>query len=468
MHRYFSLLAATLLICSSAVLVAAQKTTTTTVTTPTTVTQTTQNPDGTFTVVEYPVGKQTMVTLDPVTITGSGTATILRDVNGTQVQVNLTNLPATVSGLNLYAVDPAGAVTSLGPITVTNGAGTFSGTLPWNRFMLVASPEATLTTYDPNTKVFFRSSVPQGFTVIPRSTSQVAITATTNPTTAVTQTATVTQTTANPDGTFTVIEYPVGKEIMLNLNPVTLTGAKGVATVLRDDNGTRIKLNLSDLPSDLSTVNLYAVDHSGAVTLLGPVPVSSGVATFTTTTPLDKFMLVAAPDAALTTYDANTKVFFRSAVPEGFAVLPHTTAPVGEKVGATAAPSNPYTVPMLNIPAYEKGDDTKVKVNFTGPLAGARANVFITPKKGGDSKVKMVFHELKEVPAGKVYTVWAVSPDNQFVKLGQILNLGQKHEAEVEAKVALPDFGLLVTMEDAAGTIVNPLGPAIGIVEIVR
>jgi hypothetical protein len=200
-------------------------------------------------------------------------------------------------------------------------------------------------------------------------------------------------------------------------------------------------LNFSDLPSDLSTVNLYAVDHSGAVTLLGPVPVSGGVGTFTTTTPLDKFMLVAAPDAALTTYDANTKVFFRSAVPEGFAVLPHTTAPVGEKVGATAAPSSPYTVPMLNIPAY---------------------------KKGGDSKVKMVFHELKDVPAGKVYTVWAVSPENQFMKLGQILNLGQKHEAEVEAQVPLPDFGLMVTMEDAAGTIVNPLGPAIGIVEIIR
>jgi hypothetical protein len=459
MNRYLSFLAAALLICSSAVFVAAQ--TTTTVTTPTKVTETVQNPDGTFTVIEYPVGKETIVTLSPVTITGTGRATILRDANGTTVKVNLTGLPATVSGLHLYAVDPAGAVTSLGPITVTNGTGIFAGTLPWNRFMLVASPEATLTTYDPNTKVFFRSTVPAGFSVIPRATSPVAITATTNPAAGITQTT-------NVDGTFTVIEYPVGREITLNMNPVTLTGAKGVATILRDDNGTRIKLNFSELPSDLSTVNLYAVDHSGAVTLLGPVPVTNGVATFTTTTPLDKFMLIAAPDAALTTYDANTRVLFRSAVPEGFAVLPHTTAPVGETVGATAAPSSPYTVPMLNIPAYEKGDDTKVKVNFTGPLAGARANVFITPKKGGASKVKMVFHELKDVPAGKVYTVWAVSPTNQFVKLGQILNLGQKHEAEIESKVALADFGLLVTMEDATGTILNPLGPAIGIVEIVR
>jgi hypothetical protein len=46
--------------------------------------------------------------------------------------------------------------------------------------------------------------------------------------------------------------------------------------------------------------------------------------------------------------------------------------------------------------------------------------------------------------------------------------MGDKHEADIESQVALPDFGLLVTMEDATATAVNPLGPAIGIVEIVR
>jgi hypothetical protein len=324
--------------------------------------------------------------------------------------------------------------------------------------MIVGSPE-TLTTYDPNTQVFFRSSVPAGLTVIPTTHSHAAV-ATTNPTTGITRTN-------NEDGTFTVIEYPTGREITLNMNPVSITGAKGVATILRDDNGTRIKLNFSDLPADVSGVNLYAVDPAGAVTLLGPVSVTNGVGTFTTTTPLDKFMLVAAP-AGLTTYDATAKVLFRSAVPEGFAVIPHSIAPVGEKVGATAAPSNAYTVPMLNIPAYEKGDDTKVKVNFSGALAGTRANVFITPKKGGASKVKMTFHELKDAPAGQVYTVWAVSPTNEFAKLGQIVNFAEKHEATIESQVAFSDFGLLVTMENATGTIVNPVGPAIGIVEIVR
>jgi hypothetical protein len=462
MSKRISLLAAALLIFSAVSFVAAQQTTTTTVTTPTKVTETVQHPDGTYTVIEYPVGKETIVNLDPVTITGGkGLATILRDNTGTRIKLNLTGVPSDVTGLNLFAVDPAGMVTSLGPITVTNGTGTFSATTPLDRFMLIASPESTLTTYDPNTKIFFRSTVPSGFTVIPHTTTPVAVTSTTTPVTGVTQTV-------NSDGTFSVIEWPTGREINVDLTPVAMAGGKGVATILRDDNGTRIKLNLSGVPSDVTALNLYAVDPTGAITSLGPVTVTNGTGTFTTTTPLNRFMLIGAPDAGLTTYDPNTKVFFRNAVPEGLAVIPATTMPVGEKVGATAVSTSPYTVPMLNIPAYEKGDDTKIKVNFSGALTGARANVFITPKKGGAAKVKMRFHELKEAPAGKVFTVWAVSPDNQFSKVGQVVNTGGKNEAQIESEVAFPDFGLMLTMEDASATIVTPAGPAIGIVEIVR
>ena len=61
MQRFFALGVATLLIGISSVLTAAQTTTTTTTTSPVTVTKTTQHPDGTFTVVEYPIGKETIV-----------------------------------------------------------------------------------------------------------------------------------------------------------------------------------------------------------------------------------------------------------------------------------------------------------------------------------------------------------------------------------------------------------------------
>ena len=313
---------------------------------------------------------------------------------------------------------------------------------------------------------------------------------------ALAQTTTVTKAVQNPDGTYTIIEYPAKKEVMLNLTPVNITGAKGVATILRDDDGTRIKLNLTNVPADTTAVTLYAIDDMGKVTPLGPVAIANGVGTFAATTPLTKFMLVASPEPALTAYDANTKVFFRSAVPEGYTVIPvhaegdEKVAAVGAPVAATAqttttttpgavvsSPSGTtvvipmteqkttYSAPLLNIPSYKTGDDTKIKVDFTGALTGARANVFITPRKDGPTEVKMRFHELKEAPAGQSFILWAVSPDNKFIRLGQVVNTGGRNEAEIRSEVPLPDFGLVVTMESAVGEM--PVGPAIGTIHIV-
>ncbi len=295
-------------------------------------------------------------------------------------------------------------------------------------------------------------------------------------TTTVTQTPTkVTKTIQQPDGSYTVIEYPVGKEVNINLTPVALTGSKAVGTILRDDNGTRILLNVMNVPADVSGMNVYAVDDAGVVTSLGPVVLANGSGKFTTTTQLSKFMLIAAPDESLTTYDPNARIYFRSAVPEGFAVIPHTINPVGETVSAVTTPgtteASVYTVPMLNIPAYKKGDDTKIKVDFTGVMSGARANVFIEPHKNGKAtEVRMRFHDLKEAPRGQAYILWAVSPDNQFFKLGQIVNVRGRNEAEIKAATTLNDFGLLVTMEDlgVVKTVLVPAGPRLGVIQIIR
>jgi hypothetical protein len=286
-----------------------------------------------------------------------------------------------------------------------------------------------------------------------------------------TTTTTVTKTVQNPDGSYTVIEYPAKKEVTVNLSPVGITGAKGIATILRDDDGTRIKLNLTNVPAEVTSLNLYAVDDSGAVTPLGPIAISNGAGTLAAAAPLTKFMLIASPDSDVSAYSPETKVLFRSAVPEGYAVVPVTSAR-GEKVAAVstpgATPANPYSVPMLNIPAYKKGDDTKIKVDFSGALTGARANIFITPRKDGPTEVNMRFHELKEVPAGQTFILWAVSPDNSFVKLGQVVNTPGRNEAEIKSETPLKDFGLLVTMEDASlKTWVSPAGPPVGIIHIV-
>lgn len=124
---------------------------------------------------------------------------------------------------------------------------------------------------------------------------------------------------------------------------------------------------------------------------------------------------------------------------------------------------------MLGIPTFKKGDDTKLKVNFTGELAGARANIFILPEKSGSTKVSMRFHDLKEVPKGQTFILWAVTPEGEFQNLGQIVNLKERNEAEINSEVALKDFGLFLTIESVATTaIIKPSGHRVGVIEIIK
>jgi hypothetical protein len=284
-----------------------------------------------------------------------------------------------------------------------------------------------------------------------------------------TVTTTTTQAVQHADGTWTVIEYPVNKEVFVDFAPsANFTGAKGRAKVMRMGDHTMVNLDLSGL-TNAGNFNLYAVDPMGKVSLLGPVTVNNGTATQTFTTPLNRFMLVLSPEGNLTTITPQTPVAFRSVVPQGFAVVPTMStgdrdgAAVGERVSAVTTPgtTSTYSAPMLGIPGFRRGEDTQMKINFSGAMTGARANVNIEPRKDGPTTIKMRFHELKEAPAGHTYVVWAVSPDGKYHRLGQIVNTGTRNEAQIQSETALQDFGLLVTLESEPGM---PTGTVIGTV----
>jgi hypothetical protein len=297
-----------------------------------------------------------------------------------------------------------------------------------------------------------------------------------------TTTATVTtqQTTAvqNPDGTYTIVQYPVDKEVTVNLLPgATLNGARGLAKVLRHGDMTTINLDLASLPADMTNFNVYAVDPTGKFTLLGPVTVANGAVTQTLSTPMDRFMLVLSPAAQLSALDDSTPVLFRSAVPEGLAVIPYsrtsnekmhatgetvasTTTAVNTAAGTVVTTSPAYNIPMLGIPSFKRGIDSQVKVNLAGEMTGSRVNFRVLPRKDGPTAITARFHELKDAPAGKRYVLWAVGPDNKFVKLGQIINTANRNEAEIKSETSLTDFGLFITAEDA-GEAASPVGPVV-------
>jgi hypothetical protein len=277
----------------------------------------------------------------------------------------------------------------------------------------------------------------------------------------------------NSDGTWTVVEYPVDKEIMVNLTPTSaFPSAVGVAKIRRAGDVTSINLDLKGITGDAKAFNLYAVDPSGHATLISPVSLTNGVGTVTATTPLNQFMLVLSPESNLSAIAPETAVVFRSAVPEGFAVIPLASSgepagvAVSEKVAAVTTPETTpsYNVPMLGVSGF-RGSDIEMNLNFSGALTGSRANVYIEPRKDGPTTVRMRFHELKEAPGGQSHVVWAISPDNKFQRLGQVVNTGKRNEAEIRSETPFSDFGLFVTTESATGTdLASPHGVIVGTV----
>lgn len=138
----------------------------TTTTTTTSVKKIVQNGDGTYSVIEYPTGKEVVVDLMPTssTMTAKGLAHIMRMNDQTTVNLDLNGLDT--SNYYVYAVDPAGNPTYLGPVTGENGMAKTTFTTPLNQFMLVLSPTEGLTTIGNDTPIVFRSNVPKGYAVV--------------------------------------------------------------------------------------------------------------------------------------------------------------------------------------------------------------------------------------------------------------------------------------------------------------
>lgn len=277
-----------------------------------------------------------------------------------------------------------------------------------------------------------------------------ALTGAAQDTTKTTTTMTKTTVTQNPDGSYSVIEYPVGKEVMVNLTPgMSMSSAKGMARVMRMGDQTTVNLDLSGLPADASNYYVYAVDPMGVVTLLGPAGITNGASQVSFKTPMDKFMLVLSPTEGLTTIGNDSTVVFRSAVPKGYAVVNNrATAPtgMGKQVAGTQAVSSTYEVPLLGVPSFS-GKTTETRINFSGDLQGLKGKAYIKARKDGTSQIKMRFDDLKMAPKDKRYVLWAVSADKTYTKIGQIINTGARQEGEIRGETALKDFGLFVTLE---------------------
>ena len=295
--------------------------------------------------------------------------------------------------------------------------------------------------------------------------SSFAVAQDTTQKTTTTTTTKKTEVVQNDDGSYSVIEYPVGKEVTVELSPLSMAGAKGSARVMRMEDGTKVYVDLNGVSSDAKSFYAYAVDSSGIPTFLGPVMVENGLAKAEFSTPMNQFMLVLSPNEGLTAIDTTTPVVFRSTVPQGYAVVanrPSSSMSDEKQVAASVPVSSAYDVPLLGVSGFEKGE-TEIRIKFAGDLQGLKGKAYVDNSKKGLTKIKMRFDDMKMAPKQKRYVLWAVSADKEYTKIGQVINTGERQESEIRGETALTDFGLFVTVEEKdvlqpTGTIYAPFG----------
>ncbi len=269
------------------------------------------------------------------------------------------------------------------------------------------------------------------------------------------------------DDTWTVVEYPEGQEIVVELNSPSTSDAKGSARVLRGGNEVTIIVVVNGLNQEDSAQHVYVVDSMGNASLLGDLTLADGAGSLDAKTALSKFMLVVSPEDELTTIGTETKVALRSAIPNGFTVVAKeksddvaTADSSPETLMEPAMAETPdYDVPLLNVGSLKRGSNTMLKATFSGGFAGTRANIEIKPQKNGPTQIKMRFIHLKEPPEGTQYVLWQAAPDNSYSLLGRLPHADKKNETRINAETLVPDFGLFITFENAeastpAGSIV--------------
>lgn len=269
--------------------------------------------------------------------------------------------------------------------------------------------------------------------------------------TTTTTTTTKTAVVQNADGSYTVIEYPVDKEVTVQLTPYNLQGASGTARVVRSANGTKVWMDLTGVTGDAKSYYAYAVDSRGMPTLLGPVMIENGIGKAEFSTPMNQFMIVLSPTEGVTSFSSDVPVTFRSAVPTGYAVVPIATTSNGggKQVATTTEVASTYEVPLLNVPRFDRDKDREIRIAFSGDLSGLKGKAYISPTKDGVTKIKMRFDEMKNAPSNARFILWASSPDGKYTKLGQVVNNGRREESEIRSETALTDFGLFVTVEES-------------------
>lgn len=129
------------------------------------------NQDDIWAVIEFPEGKEVTVDLVGAALApnAKGTARITRHSNGSEIDIELSGLPAEIESYHVYAIDSLGNASALGTLTVSGSS--LKAQTALTTFMLLVSPKDDVVTLTPEAQIALHSKAPEGYKIVARTSA---------------------------------------------------------------------------------------------------------------------------------------------------------------------------------------------------------------------------------------------------------------------------------------------------------
>ena len=129
-----------------------------------------QSQEDVWAVIELPAGEELTLELAPTSTmpTAKGTARVLRSSIGTEINLEASGLTMEVEAYHAFAIDSLGNASTLGRLTVQDGAGTLRAQSALTQFMILVSAKEDVVTLTSDTHIVLRSKAPAGYKIVSR------------------------------------------------------------------------------------------------------------------------------------------------------------------------------------------------------------------------------------------------------------------------------------------------------------
>lgn len=128
------------------------------------------------------------------------------------------------------------------------------------------------------------------------------------------------------------------------------------------------------------------------------------------------------------------------------------------------------SVSLTDFPVLDlRGVENKTggfSLSFSDRMQGVRGDVSVSSRQTGVAHIRMRLDQMMRAPSDRRLVLWAFSAHGRYLKLGQIINLGERPNAEIWSETYLREFDVFLTLEKSDVSV--PTGPVAAAFRVTR